>query len=442
MQRMPNIIEPLLKQYKDGAKKPESVVSDLLERITSSNVNAFISVQGDQALAQARTLADTPIALRQPLHGVAVGIKDLIDVKGCATTMGAEGFENNIADEDAEVVARIRAAGAILIGKTNTHQFAYGPMGDRSAAGPVLNPHNKKHMTGGSSSGSAAAVAAGLVHAAVGSDTAASIRLPAAFCGVVGMKPTLGLVPSSGVFPLSRTLDHLGPITVNCRDNARMLAVMAGRDTHFYSRLIGKPVRELVVGLPDHFFNKHWSAAVRAAMVQATQALGQSGVRLRAVSIPRIDEIYEAQQCVLRAEAYALHAERLATGAPYEEEVRERLLTGKGISDEAYNDALSYQALARASFDEALDEVDVILTPTCGVTAPRLQERETLSEGKTVQTRWLLTRLTAPTNFSGHPSLSVPFGKDKQQLPIGIQLIGRYHDEVTLYQLGDSLAAL
>lgn len=390
--------------------------------------------------SDARSMVNESPSSRRPLHGIALAIKDLIDVQGYPTTMGAAGFEHNIASTDATVVERLRAAGAVLIGKTNTHQFAYGPTGDRSAAGPVLNPHNRERMTGGSSSGSAAAVAAGLCHAAVGSDTAASIRLPAAFCGVVGMKPTQGLIPTKGAFPLSKTLDHLGPITSGCRDNARILAIMAGREESFYSRRLGEPVQGLVIGLPDKFFNTHWSKPVRAAMTQALRTLECNGVHLRVVSIPQINDIYEAQQCVLRAEAYRLHAKSLANGAPYDEEVRQRLLTGKDVTAKEYQHAMSLQSVARTSFDEALEGVDVILTPTCGITAPRLQERETNLNGEMVQTRWLLTRLTAPTNFSGHPSLSVPFGKDEHRLPIGLQLIGRYHDEATLYQVGDFIA--
>lgn len=437
---MSDFIHPLIAMYQQGAK-PAAVVSQLLERIEQSTINAFISVQADKALAQARALENSSPTPERPLHGVVLAIKDLFDVQGCPTTMGAQGYDDNIAQKDALVVSRLRDAGAVFIGKANTHQFAYGPMGDRSAAGPVLNPHNEAHMTGGSSSGSAAAVAAGLVHGAVGSDTAASVRLPASFCGVVGMKPTMDLLPADGIFPLSKTLDHPGPITTGCADNALMLAIMAGRPADSYSSLIGKPVDKLVVGLPDTFFNTHWSAPIRDAMARAVSLLESRGVTVRSVSIDKINEIYDAQQCVLRAEAYALHAERLASGAPYDEEVRERLLAGQSVTPDAYEQALAFQTYAKASFDQTLADVDVLLTPTCGITAPKLQERETVLNGETVPTRWLLTRLTAPTNLSGHPSLSVPFGRDPAGMPIGLQLIGRYHDEAILYQLGDVIAA-
>jgi len=417
------------------------MVSELLDRIERSTVNAFITVDPDKALAQAKEMENISPSSKHPLHGFVVAIKDLIDVRGYPTTMGAQGFEDNIAQKDALVVSRLREAGAIFIGKANTHQFAYGPMGDRSAAGPTLNPHNVAHMTGGSSSGSAAAVAAGLVHGAVGSDTAASVRLPASFCGVVGMKPTMGLLPVDGIFPLSKTLDHPGPITATCADNAKMLAVMADYPADTYSRLIGNPVDKLVVGLPDAFFHTHCSPQVHAAMTQAVRLLEASGVKVHFVSIPQIAEIYDAQQCILRAEAYALHAPRLASGAPYEDEVRERLLAGQSVTTQAYKQALAFQGSAKSNVDQAFIDVDVILAPTCGVAAPKLQERETIVNGETVSTRWLLTRLTAPTNLSGHPSLSVPFGRDPAGMPIGLQLIGRYHDEATLYQLGHFITA-
>lgn len=203
--------------------------------------------------------------------------------------------------------------------------------------------------------------------------------------------------------------------------------------------MIGKPLDGLAVGLPDSFFNTHWSESVTKAVERAVETLKESGVRVCPVSIAHIDQIYEAQQRVLRFEAYALHADRLAAGKPYESEVRERLMAGREVTHESYRQALAYRPNAKAHFDAALQKVDIILTPTCGITAPTLQERETVLNGETVSTRWLLTRLTAPTNFSGHPSLSVPFGKDGQGMPIGLQLVGRYHDEATLYQVGSFL---
>lgn len=435
---MKSIIEPLLQQYQEHITTPESIARDLLARIDASTLNAFVSVCRDRVLAEARSLEDK--ATDQPLHGIAVAVKDLIDVEGYRTTLGSAFHQDNVASADAEVVTRIKAAGAIVIGKANTHQFAYGPMGDRSYAGPVHNPHNPEHMTGGSSSGSAAAVAAGLAHAALGTDTAASVRLPAAFCGVVGMKPTKGLIPDSGVFPLSKTLDHVGPITADCRDNARLLAVLADRSLDTYQHRIGQPVAGCVVGLPDRFFNTYWSDDIRAAMDTAIEVLRKVGVEVRPVALPGIEDVYEKMQPVQRAEAYALHAQWLDEGKPYDLEVRERLLSAKDILAVEYLQALAFQNSARACFDHAFQHVDVILTPTCGITSPRLQERETMLNGETVSTRWLLTRLTGPTNFSGHPSLSVPFGKDLRGLPVGLQLIGPYHEEAKLYQLGDFLA--
>ena len=437
---MPDSITRLLAAYQNKETSPFMVTQALLRQIEQSTLNSFISVQAAPALEKARILSSTNPSEAQPLFGVVIGIKDLVDVKGVPTTMGAEGFDGNIPKNDAKIVARLRAAGAIIIGKTNTHQFAYGPMGDRSAAGPTRNPHNPERMTGGSSSGSAAAVAAGLVHAAIGTDTAASVRLPAAFCGVVGMKPTLGLVPSEGIFPLSKTLDHPGPITRDCHDNARVLAVIAGKPLERYLKRIDKPVAGIRIGLPQHFFNHPWSAPVEAAMANAVQFLKEQGATVCSASIPNIDRIYEAQQHILRYEALALHRQRLEAGAPYESEVRERLLAGEEITEDMYAAAMADRQMAKESFDETLKDVDIILTPTCGVTAPKLQERQTLVGQDTVPTRWLLTRLTAPTNLSGHPSLSVPFGEDEQGLPIGLQLIGRYHDEATLYQVGNALS--
>lgn len=433
----------LVQGYLKGEQSPVAVIDEVLAKIESSSLNAFITVFPGQARLEAKALekqlsAGKPLG---PLAGVPIAVKDLVNVAGHRTTMGSEQYLDNIPQADAEVVHLLRQAGAIIIGKANTHQFAYGSTGDRSYFGPVKNPVDPGRISGGSSSGSAAAVAAGLVCGAVGTDTSASIRLPAALCGVVGMKATLGLVSTRGAFPLSKTLDHTGPISSDVRDNALFLEIMAGREPGNYSGKIGLGLQGLTIGVPNRFYGDFLSPAVANSLQEAIKRLEAAGAKVRSIDVDHIQEIYEAQQIVLKAEAYAVHQEALLRDAPYIEEVKNRLLGGKDVLASDYLRSLKFQETACASFDRALEDVDILLTATCGITARPLDERETRINGETRHTPWLLTRLTAPTNLSGHPSLSVPFLRDQEGLPIGLQLIGRMHDEATVYQVGAALEA-
>ncbi|MDO5678967.1 MAG: amidase [Pelistega sp.] len=438
---MTKTIMALLSDYKSRKVSPLDEVKQQLLKIEASPLNAFITVLPEQAKHDAQCVQDRISAgdsLRS-LEGITIAIKDLIDVEGIRTTMGAESYVNNIAKEDAEVIRLLKHAGAIIIGKANTHQFAYGATGDRSYFGPVRNPKDSNRISGGSSSGSVAAVASGLVHIAIGTDTSASIRLPAALCGVVGMKPTLGLVSKQGVFNLSETLDHVGPISRSVEDNAILLEVIADKPVGTYSRKIGQSIKGLIVCVPKEFYGEYVSTAVKVQLEKAIEKLKAAGAEIRHIEIANIYEIYQAQQLILKTEAYATHEDMLEAQTPYIQEVKDRLLTGKDVLASEYLRRKKLQYQAQASFDDVLASVDVILTATCGITAPLLDERSTEINGQMHPTQWLLTRLTAPTNFSGHPSLSVPFGEDDKGLPIGLQLIGRMHDEATVYQFGEVL---
>ena len=431
----------LVQAYRTAERSPVDVIDSILAKIESSAINAYITVLAEQARIEARA-AQERIAAGQEvraLEGVPIAVKDLIDVAGYRTTMGAEAYANHISEQDADVVRLLRKEGAIIIGKANTHQFAYGSTGDRSFFGPVKNPHDPARITGGSSSGSAATVAAGLAYGSIGTDTSASIRLPAALCGVVGMQATLGLVSKEGVFPLSQTLDHIGPLSPCVQDNALLLEVIAQRPAGTYSGMIGQDINGLVIGVPTQFYGEYLSPSVKRSMQEAIEALQAAGATVRTVEIEHIHEIYDAQQFVLKVEAYATHVASLDAKAPYLPEVQARLLTGKDALASDYLQALKFQRTAQASFDKVLDDVDVLLTPTCGISATLRDERSTRINDETCGTMWLLTRLTAPTNFSGHPSLSVPFGKDTNGMPLGLQLIGKLHDEATLYQVARQL---
>ncbi|MFT0849773.1 amidase [Achromobacter sp. F4_2707] len=433
----------LVQSYRKGEQSPVAVIEEMLAAINASPLNAFITVCAEQAKQEAEA-AEQRLSAGEAggaLLGVPVAVKDLVEVAGYRTTMGSEQYLENESSTDAEVVRLLRKEGAIVIGKANTHQFAYGSTGDRSDFGPVKNPADLSRMPGGSSSGSAAAVAAGLAYGAVGTDTSASIRLPAALCGVVGMKASLGLVSKRGVFPLSKTLDYTGPISADVRDNAVFLEVMSGKEPGTYTRKLDVGLQGLTIGVPQRFFTEYLSPSVANSLQEAIRAFEAAGCTVKSVEIDHIQQIYEAQQLILKTEAYAVHEAALLKGAPYIAEVKERLLGGKDTLAVDYLRSLDFQQTAIASFDTALEDVDVLLTATCGITARLLDERQTPLNGETHHTPWLLTRLTAPTNFSGHPSLSVPFLRDEEGLPIGLQLIGKMHDEATLYQVGAGLEA-
>lgn len=412
------------------------ITNAALAAVEASSLNSFVSTDPERARLMA-SLCDATAqrgGILGTLHGMTVGIKDLIDVAGMNSSMGSEQYLNNVAARDSAVVSRLRSQGAVILGKTNTHEFAYGSSGDNSALGPVRNPYDSTRMSGGSSSGSAAAVGAGLCHAALGTDTSASVRLPAALCGVVGLKPTYDLLPRDGVFPLSQTLDHVGPITTNIIDNARLLDALTGGETA-YGQHIGRPINGLTIGIPQVFYREYLSASVSAALDEACAVLKHAGATIKSLDIVGIENIYQAQQLVLKAEAFSTHQAALAAGKPYSDEVRQRLMTGADISAADYLHALAQQTSARRAFDAELEHVDLLLTPTCGIIAPLIGERTTHLNGASYSTFWLLTRLTAPTNLSGHPSLSVPFGSEGN-LPIGLQLIGPHHHEGLLYRVG------
>lgn len=432
-------ISELIGAYKLGQTTPTEYIGGLLNKAkTLKDLNIFISIDSEQLMQDAKK-ADLLLANKSdlPLLGVPIAVKDLIDVANMRSTMGSAIYKDApLAKLDASIVKKLRDAGAIIFGKANTHEFAYGSTGDVSFAGPVKNPLNTKHITGGSSSGSAAALAAGLSMASLGTDTSCSVRLPAAFCGVVGLKATYGLLANDGIFPLSETLDHLGPLSLNIQDNALLLDILTGTDKS-YTSLIGQSIQGKTVGLLDgDFFQKYLQDDIRSALDNAKKVFESHGAKVIPIQIPDIFDIYKAQQLIIKAEAYYVHEDKLLNNAEFQPEVRERLAGGDEILALDYIKALKYRDQAVKSFNQALDGVDVLFSAVCGISPPLQNERETMLNEKIYKTPWLLTRLTAPTNLSMHPSLSVPFGKDKQDLPIGIQLIARLNDEARLYQYG------
>ena len=444
---LPLSLTGLAREFWARRLSPVEVVRVLLGRIEADDTNSFVTVTAERALEEASRAESEILAGRYkgPLHGVPVALKDIIYTGGIRTTMGSALYAGHVPDHSATVARKLEEAGSILIGKTNTHEFAYGPTGDQSHFGPTRNPHDTRRITGGSSGGSGAAIAANLCYGALGSDTGGSIRIPAALCGGVGMKPTFGRVGKMGVFPLSWSLDHVGPITRTVEDNALFLNSLAGHDSEDpyavdlppedFTRDLERGLQRAGIGIPTSFYTEHVDEEVEVRLRQAADVFVSLGSEVREVEIPNLWETLRAQRLVLAAEAYAVHEERLENEPEkFGEEARERLMEGARPRAYRYANARRRGMLATEEFDRALDGVDVLLTPTLPISATEIGQREINIGDYEEPVRSALTRFTGPTDLTGHPSLSVPCGTTASGLPVGLQLIGRHFEEATLYR--------
>jgi aspartyl-tRNA(Asn)/glutamyl-tRNA(Gln) amidotransferase subunit A len=432
---------------------PVEITRRCLERITAldGTLRAFITVAGDAALEQARRAEAEVMAGRPlgPLHGVPVGLKDLFETRGLRTTGGSKILADFVPDRDATVVARLRAAGAIVLGKLNLHEFAYGPEGVNVHYGTARNPWDVSRLAGGSSSGSAVAVAADMVAAALGSDTGGSIRIPASLCGLTGLKPTYGRVSRAGVLPLAWSMDHVGPMARTAADCARLLSVLAGSDpadsttsarpVPDYEAALTGDIRGLRVGVLDGFFLDGTDAPVRAAVEDAARALAAQGARVDRAMLATVPDVTAAAFAIVGSEALAYHAGWLrARPEDYQPDVRERLQLGVVIGGAHYVRAQQVRGRVRAEVDRALTRFDVLLAPTTPCAAPRVGEGEAVIGGRRTDVRSALLRLTRPFSFTGHPACSVPCGFTAEGLPVGLQIVGRAFDEATVLRVADA----
>jgi aspartyl-tRNA(Asn)/glutamyl-tRNA(Gln) amidotransferase subunit A len=423
-----------------GTISPVDLTRACLDRIEALDpkLNAFITVTAASALDSARE-AEKEIrrgAWRGPLHGIPIALKDLVDVQGLRTTAGSHVFADRVASEDAAIVARLKQAGAVLLGKLNMHEFAYGASTVVSAFGPVRNPWSLERSAGGSSAGSAAAVAAGLCFGAIGSDTGGSIRQPAAYCGIVGLKPTFGLVSTHGVVPLAWSLDHVGPMTRTVRDAALMLQVLVGADAGG-ERAAPDYVRaletgdELRIGVPRERFWEGLHPEVEAAARTALALLGTLG-RARDVEL---EDPNEPAVAVLRAEAYAYHEPFVAQSSDrYQAETLRRIQRGAEVTTAAYIRARLKLDEQRAAARRLFESVDLLVTPTTPVPPPAIAaitaDIDSLRAAELV-----MLRNTRPWNALGLPAISVPCGFTSDGLPIGLQIAGAPGDEARVLAL-------
>lgn len=378
---------------------------------------------------------------QKPLGGMPLVIKDLIDLAGYPTRAGSPlHFDASTALKDAAVVERLKVAGAVILGKTNTHEIALGITGINPHTGPVRNPHDPERITGGSSSGSAAAVASGMALAALGTDTGGSIRIPSALCGVVGFKPTFGRVSMRGVLPLSWNLDHAGPITRSVEDAALLLDIIAGYDPRDPASVdaplesctahLAGGVRGWRLALAVGPYIEESDAGVLAAVQDAARVFEQLGASVVEVEIPRLREAAAANGTMVIADAAAFHRERLAAHPDwFGPDVRERLERGRAVTSTEYILARRTQQEMRRYFDMFFAEYDALLLPTTATVAAPIEGLDSAVYAPR------LTRFTAPFNLTGLPALSVPCGR-VDGLPVGLQIIGAPWQEAKVLQAG------
>lgn len=385
--------------------------------------NAFITFTPEAALDAARACdADAARGVwRGPLHGIPMSVKDLIDVEGMPTTAGSRVLPLVPAARDAEAVARLRGAGAVILGKTNLHEFAFGTTSEDSAFGAVRNPLDLARMAGGSSGGSAAAVAAGIGLGSIGTDTGGSIRIPAALCGLVGLKPSYGDVPAGGVVPLCPSFDHVGPIARSVEDAAIMWSAMSG----FETPVAPVPLNGLRIGVPAEYFFDLLEDAVRAAWEVAITTLAQRGARIRTVSIPHAASTSDVYLPIVFRESWAWHQPFIEQCPErYTTAVRTRLEMGRGVGPEEYARALAVREMLTREVDEALVDVDALALPAMAVTAPRLGTTEIRFGDRVEPVRAVMLRLTQLFDITGHPAITLPLAREGR-LPCGFQLVGR-----------------
>ena len=415
-----------------------------LERIErfDGDIGAFITVAAGSALEQARA-ADESLELGRslgPLHGLPVALKDNIDTAGLRTTVGSSFFAGHVPDADAEVVGRLRRAGAVILGKVTLHEFAYGATNDNAHFGPCRNPWDLSRIPGGSSGGSGAAVAAGLCAAALGTDTGGSVRIPAALNGVSALRPSNGRVSNRGVFPITWTFDTVGPIAHAVADLAAFSDVLAGYDpddpqsvdapTDAYLEAVNGELAGLRIGVPLNFFFEDVDPDIVSLVRAAADMFAQGGAELVDIDLPGADTAVESATGMIRAEAFAIHRDRLLERPEgFGEDVRRRLRLGESITGADYAEHRQHAREWCRTVERVFERVDLILSPSTGTTAPP-------AGLEMIETTQRLVRLTYGWSLAGLPALSLPCGFTDNGLPVGLQLAAARFREAALIQAG------
>ena len=444
-------IRRLANQIRQGNRSPVELTRETLNRVQrhQPELNAYITVTEDLALGQAR-LAEREIREgrdRGPLHGIPFAAKDLFYTRGIRTTVGSKILQDFIPDHDAAVIEKLREAGAVLIGKTGLHEWAYGITSNNPHFGAIHNPWDTTRIPGGSSGGSTAALAAGLCSFSLGSDTGGSIRIPASFCGVVGLKPTFGRVSRWGMFPLGYSLDHAGPFAHTVEDAALVYQAMAGhdaRDETTVERPVALPafaedprLERRKIGVPRNFYYENLDPEVDHAVKKAFVVLGELGAELTPIDVPDMEEFNSVGKLILSAEATSVHRSRLQERrGDFGDDVRALLEQGEAVLATEYLDAQRRRRELVRDFNRLFTQADFIAAPTAPIAAPKIGEGTVSIGASSVEVRPAVTRLVRAVNLGGWPTLSVPCGFTSYGLPIGLQLIGNRFEEEGLLEVG------
>jgi len=423
---------------------PIGLVEDCLSRIDQINtkLNAFVTTTADPARRAAKIAEDEIRAgkYRGPLHGIPIGIKDIVDTSTIRTTYGSAIYRDHVPVKDATVVSRLKEAGAIIVGKTNTHEFAFGITTNNVHYGPTRNPWDLNRIPGGSSGGSAAAVAASLCSAAIGTDTGGSIRIPSAFCGVVGLKPTFGRVSTSGVFPLAIGMDHVGTIASTVKDNAIVLQAIAGFDESDprslmipvpnFSQGIGEPIDGVTIATCPNLIPEVIDPQVLSAYQRAISKVESLGVRILERDLNAAGSIQPASTKLLTAEAAAQHGELLAKySEKYDEKLVERFKSGQKITTPEYIHALRESEVIRRSIETLFKDADLLITPSAQILPPKIGQEVVTIGSEQMDMNSCCVRFSRLANLTGIPALALPYGYSAEGLPLSIQLMApRFHE--------------
>ena len=433
-----------------GELSPRDLVQASLNRISQldSSLNAFLDVWEEDSLSSA-SIAEKDIADGRylgPLHGIPIGLKDLIDVEGTPTTGGSKVLRENLAISDATVTKNLKAAGAILIGKLNLVEFAFGTTGLNPTTGDVKNPWDKTRITAGSSSGSGAAVASGMITAALGTDTGGSVRMPASLCGIAGLKPTYGRVSRAGVLDLSWSMDHVGPMARTTEDCALMMSVLAGHDPRDaasssnavpdFTAEIARGLDGLKIGIPNHyFFDEFVDSEVLAAVRSAINLLEANGAEMVELSMPWVEKGRPINFGIILPEAVSIHEKMISEHSDlYTSEVRSRIQSGFKVAAVDYVRAQRARQWFNYQMAESMSDVDVLITPTVPIQAPKIADCTPSSGNPGAGSE--LAMFTGVFDVTGQPSHSVPCGFTSDGTPIGMMITGHPFDEPMVLRVG------
>ena len=432
---------------------PVELVNSHLERIdkTDDRLNSFITLLADRSMAEARKAEQAIISGNHlgPLHGIPIGLKDLYYTRGIPTTVGSRIMRDFVPEYDAAVTESFEAAGAILMGKLQMHEFALGGTSENPHDGPAHNPWDTGKMTGGSSGGSGSAVASGQCMGALGSDTGGSVRIPSSLCGIVGLKPTFGRVSRYGVYPLSWSLDTVGPMTRTVRDTALIMNVIAGYDprdpsssntpAEDFTSALDQGVRGLRIGVPKEYFSDVLDEEVNQAVSRASQVLEELGASIEEVSIPALQHSIPISGTILLTEAAEIHLDHLRDRADdIGADVRARLETGALTPGVEYIKAQRARTAFNRQVAQAMERFDILLTPASPIGAPNLGEMAVNIGGRDESPLALLPRMTRPWNVCGVPAISVPCGFTSGGMPIGLQLAGRPFEDALVLRVAQA----